>query len=136
MPRRKTSDNVKRLRGTDQPCRMTGETLEFDALSEPPDAPVSLNTHGVAYWNRIVPILLEKRVLSVADLETLEVMCLLYGKIRQQALAQVDVNASSVTQLRMYQTEFGLSPASRNKIAKGDDAGESNKFTRNGKKEA
>lgn len=131
---RKTSDNVKRLRGTAQPCRLAGETLEFDALSEPPEAPISLNNHGVEYWDRIVPVLLEKRVLSVADLETLEIMCLLYGKIRQQALAQVDVSGSLITQLRLYQTEFGLSPSSRNKIAKGDDAGKGNKFTRNGKK--
>lgn len=134
MARRKTPDNVKSLHGTDQPCRMTGDVLDFDAVNEAPTAPESLPVEAKQYWDRIVPVLLSKRVLSVADLEALEVMCALYGKIKKMIAAGVDISASTVTQLRLYQTEFGLTPASRNKINAGEDAGKANKFSGNGRK--
>jgi len=131
---RKLPDNVKKLRGTDQPCRMSGETLDFESIEDVPEAPTSLNVQGRDYWERIVPILIKKRVLTIADLESLEILCVLYGKVMQAVSAGVDVNASSVTQLRLYQTEFGLTPASRAKIKAGDDGGKGNKFTQRGKK--
>lgn len=134
MPRRKTSDNVKRLRGTDQPCRMSGETLDFDAVEQAPKAPECLPVEAMTYWNRIVPILLNKRVLTIADLEALEVMCALYGRVKKLIAAGVDIPASMVTQLRLYQTEFGLTPASRNKIAAGEEPSPGNKFAGRGKK--
>ena len=131
---RKLPDNVKQLRGTAKPCRAVGETLEFQAVDVAPDAPESLGLFGKQYWDRIVPILLDKRFLSIADLESLEIMCILYHKIRQGVAAGIDLNASTITQLRVYQTEFGLTPASRTKLKAGDDGGKGNKFTGNGKK--
>lgn len=134
--RRKLPDNVKKLRGTAQPCRLVGETLEFEQVEDAPEAPESLGLFGRQYWERITPLLLDKRILTQADLESLEVMCILYHKIRQSVAAGVDLNAASITQLRLYQTEFGLTPASRAKLKAGDDGSKGNKFTGNGKKKA
>lgn len=134
MPAKRVPDNVKALRGTDKPCKEFGPSLDFEAVEDLPAAPQYLDVRAKAYWDRITPVLFEKRVLSVADLEALEVLCILYGKVRQAVEAGVDVNAATVTQLRLYQTEFGMTPVSRQKIRAGDDGSKGNKFTGNGKK--
>ena len=131
---RRLPDNVKQLRGTAKPCRSIGETLDFEAVDQIPPAPISLGVHGKEYWDGIVPLLLDKRVLTVVDLESLEIMCLMYHKVLKASFAETDLNAASVTQLRLYQTEFGLTPASRAKLKAGDDGPKGNKFSGNGKK--
>ena len=131
---RKTANNLKVLRGTDQPCRMNPDEIDFPTLSQVPDCPDYINVYGSQYWNRIIPVLQAKKVLTEADLEALEILCLLYGKIRKAASAEVDLNASMITQMRLYQTEFGLTPASRGKIKAGGEEGKANKFSSNGRK--
>ena len=132
--RRKNPDAVKRLRGTDQPCRLSEECIEFDAVdvANPPDPPDWLNTWAAEYWERIVPPLIEQGVLSVADLEALEILCTLYGRVREYALAGTDVSAAVLSQLRLYQSEFGLTPASKQRVkVTGKEI--KNRFSRNGK---
>ena len=68
---------------------------------------------GKIYWERIIPILLKKGALLVSDLEGLEVLCMIYGIIRAKAKAGDEVNASLITQLRLYQREYGLTASSR-----------------------
>jgi len=136
MANRKTPDNVKKLRGTDQKCRMTGANLEYDLVEDAPIVPDTLTADGQAYWKRIVPILMEKKVLTVGDFESLEVLCLVYGQIIRQSRAGIDIDASKITQFRLLQTEFGLTPASRAKLKPSDDGKDANKFTGNGKKKA
>lgn len=135
MANRKVTDLEKRRRGSARPSttRNDENALDFEAVAEIPPAPETLNIHGKAYWDRILPILMEKRVMTIADHESLEVACILYAKIRQAALAGVDVNAAAVTQFRLFQTEFGLTPASRAKLKAGDDAKGKNPFNTNGK---
>lgn len=134
MSRKKTPDNVKALRGTDQPCRLSGDFVDFETLDDVPPAPQWLDIRAKNYWDRIAPILITKKVLSVADLEALETMCVLYGRVRQMAEASVDINSSLVTQLRLYQAEFGLTPVSRTKVTAGGDKPKANPFANNGKK--
>jgi phage terminase small subunit len=137
MPRRKVPDNVKELRGTKQPCRSTGDGwVEFEELTEAPDPPQYLEIEARQYWERIVPIMLAKKVLTIADLEAVEVMCVLYGKVRKMATAGVDISSALVTQLRLYQTEFGLTPHSRNRVAAGDATPKGNKFAGNGRRKS
>ena len=134
MPRRKQSDNIKSLHGEDRPSRLAGATLDFPALEDAPAAPDFLEIEAKQYWDRIVPILRRKKVLSIADLEGLAVLCALYGRVCKMLAAGVDVSAATVTQLRLYQTEFGLTPASRNKIAGGDDGAATNPFASHGRR--
>lgn len=134
MPRKKDPDNVKQLRATERPDRMNPDAVDFESVEQKPDAPSYLDVRAKGYWDRIVPILISKRVLSVADLEALEVMCSLYGKVRQMVEAGVDISSALVTQLRLYQAEFGLTPVSRTKIAQGSDKPKNNPFANNGSK--
>jgi len=134
MPNRKVTDIEKIKRGYARPSTMSGETLEFEEITEVPPAPQYMEIRAKQYWDRIVPILLGKRVLTIADLESLEVACVMYGKIRQCAEAGMDINAAQVTQFRLFQTEFGLTPASRAKIKAGDDSKGKNPFNANGQK--
>ena len=132
MPNRKITDIERTKRGTDKPYRMVGETLEFDELPDSLPAPDFLNVWGKKYWDRIVPILQHRGVLTVVDVEGLEVLCMVYGMIRAHAVAGVDVNASLVTQLRLYQREYGLTINSRVSIK--DDRKGNNPFNTNGRK--
>lgn len=133
MPRRKQSNNVKSLHGEDRPSRLTTAQVDFPALEDAP-APDFLEIEAKQYWDRIVPILRRKKVLSIADLEGLAVLCAMYGRVRKMLAAGVDISAATVTQLRLYQTEFGLTPASRNKIAGGDEEAVTNPFATHGRR--
>lgn len=132
MVNRVVSMADKQRRGTDQPARSREPEIEFEQLTEAPQAPDWLPVHAKSYFQRIVPLLMAKRVLTQVDEEALHIMCMAYGKIRQAAEAGADLNASLLAQLRLYQTEFGLTPASRAKITKGPDGGKGNAFGKNG----
>ena len=136
MPRKKDPDNVKQMRGTARPSRLHGEWVEFEAVEDAPEPPQYLPVQAANYWRRLVPILLSKRVLSIADLESLEVLCVLYGRVRQMTEAGIDIQASLVTQLRLYQSEFGLTPVSRQKVGSGGEKPKGNAFANNGRKPA
>ena len=112
---------------------MNDEEVSFDPMDEVPECPGYINVHGRQYWDRIVPVLQSKRVLTEADLESLEIMVLLYGKVRQAAQAGVELNASTITQLRLYQGEFGLTPVSRTRIKQSGDGVKENRFKKNSK---
>lgn len=128
MANRKVPNHLKVVRGTDQPVRMQALEIEFEPLAEAPVAPDWLDILAKKYWDRIVPVLMAKKVLSEADLEALSVLCALYGKVRQAYTAGVDLSASLITQLRLYQTEFGLTPVSRSKITKSGEDAKDNPF--------
>ncbi|MGA9851854.1 MAG: P27 family phage terminase small subunit [Gammaproteobacteria bacterium] len=132
MPgRRKTSNHLKIVQGTAAPRRMNPNELQFEPLTGEVAAPDWLNVHAQKEWRRIVPILQSKGVLSEPDLPALATMCMLYGKMVQSVVAGESVNASLVAQLRLYQAEFGVTPASRSRVPKGKDEKTENPFTRN-----
>jgi len=128
MANRKVPNHLKVVRGTDQPSRMQVLEVEFEPLEQAPGAPEWLDILAKKYWDRIVPVLMAKKVLSDADIEALAILCALYGKVRQAYSAGVELSASIITQLRLYQTEFGLTPVSRSKITKSGEDGKPNKF--------
>lgn len=133
MPRRKLPDNVKELRGTNQPCRAGGAWIDdLDPVDEMPEAPRYLSIEAKEYWGRVTVALQERGILSELDLEALEVLCVLYGRMRAMATAGVDVNCALVTQLRLYQTEFGLTPYARSKPGLQVSKPTGSKFDRNG----
>lgn len=133
MPRPKKPNHLKVVRGTDQPCRMKADEVEFDPVAEVPEPPEWLTAHAQNYWRRVAKVLTANKVLTEGDLEAMAVMCVLFGKIRQMSEAGVDMSASLINALRAYQGEFGLTPASRAKITKGD-ADKENPFAKHGRK--
>ncbi|KEP68523.1 terminase [Thioclava dalianensis] len=95
-------------------------------------------------WERVMPILAERRILSVADLGSLENYCLAIGQVRemQKLLANggavivvegmpkrhpaVGIQADAMTRSRLLAAELGLTPVSRSRPAirepdEGDD---------------
>lgn len=124
---------MKVVRGTDQPCRRHGEDLEYDPVEGDFPPPDWLNADAQNYWRRIVPILQKNRLLTEADLEALEIMCLLYGEVKKIGKAGMEPKGSTVTQLRLYQAAFGVTPISRIGIKPAGKERE-NPFSRNGSK--
>lgn len=92
---------------------------------------VEPNLEARQYLSRVTQELVKKNVLSILDLGALEMMCALYGQIRNTSQAGLEVQAATLTQLRLYQTEFGLTPASRSRIT-GQREGRQNKFRERG----
>jgi P27 family predicted phage terminase small subunit len=100
-----------------------------------PKAPVWLSKFAKAEWCRVAPILVERNVLTEADLGTLESYCVSVGIVRQ---AQVEINHdglliggkrhpafgvmnSAQTTARLCAAELGLTPVSRSRPAIRDD---------------
>lgn len=135
MPRRRTPNHLKIVRNTAQPVRMRPEELAFAPITGDIQPPDWLEVHAMKEWKRIVPILQRKRVLSEADLSALAMMCMLHGKIVKASIGGVEVHAADTAQLRLYLSEFGLTPAARTRVAaqsgNGEETKPDNPFSRN-----
>lgn len=137
--RKKTSDLSKRLRGTDQPCRMDGEVV-------PVAAPVSVlpKAKGLKGTAKKVYTIVGTELASKGLLDAVN-MDLLLAYCREMALYQdmmrdlekdgytieVETKTGSITQInpkrriaesalaaaKNLAAEFGISPASRARVA-------------------
>lgn len=102
---------------------------------EAPSCPDWLPAEAKEEWNRIVPILIEMKILTGADRVCLENYCLAYGRAvqMQRFIDEHGYSYSTETGFRKYPevgileqaqqlmkgflSEFGLSPASRSRVA-------------------
>ena len=106
-------------------------------------APDWLADDARAEWDRVMPILAERRILTVADLGGLENYCVAIGTVRlmerqlqreghvlvteggavkrHPALA---VQSDAMTRARLLAAEMGLTPVSRSRPAIRDDDGD------------
>lgn len=119
--------------------------IDNDAVRNAPPAPAWLAQDAKAEWRRVMPILIERRILTVADLGSLENYCVAIGTVRemerhlQEHGHVVDVNgvmkrnpataiqADAMTRARLLAAELGLTPVSRSRPAvreADDDDGE------------
>lgn len=129
--------------------------IERDAIMDmaPPDW---LPVDARAEWERIVPILTERRILTDADIGTLENYCLAMGQVREmqkeiarlgavQLIYKVDkdgtarvinsrknpavaVQADAMTRARLLAAELGATPVSRSRPAIEDNDGDEDLF--------
>lgn len=120
MARNRIPNNVRHLRGTDKPSRRNIHELEVPPQTDKVTPPKSLKGEALRYWKRIVPLLQKHKVLTEVDHEALEIMCVLYGQVQKQ-MKDGEVIASTVTQFRLYQAQFGLTPGSRTNIKTGEN---------------
>jgi P27 family predicted phage terminase small subunit len=112
---------------------------DADGLSTVPKAPTWLSKHARAEWRRVVPLLVERRILTDADLGALESYCTSVGIVREAQetlthdglIVQTDkgpkrhpafgiMNAAQTT-ARLCAAELGLTPVSRSRPAVRDD---------------
>jgi len=127
MPKH-TPNNLKVLKGTDQPCRMK-DVIEFEKVSEVPPAPDWLpNGHAVKEWDRLAPILHATGLLTDAGLSAFGQLCALHGKVVQLYAAGESPNGNMVSQLRAFINDFGLTPIAQGKVGQLGGDKKANKF--------
>jgi P27 family predicted phage terminase small subunit len=125
--------------------------VERDGLGEMPP-PDWMTDDAKAEWRRVVPLLAERRILTVADLGGLENYCMAIGMARDmereiqrlgaiQKVYKIDkdgnsllvscrknpavaVQADSVNRARLLAAELGLTPVSRSRPTVEDDSEE------------
>ncbi len=122
----------KKAKGETRPCRLaTADVLEFPQVKEVPDPPEWVNNDGQSLWNEIAPALYRQKVLTEADLYALGHLCQLHGEIVDGYRRRLQPTAAQLSQLRMYFSEFGMTPSSRTRIGKGSDGKGENSFKKN-----
>ena len=136
--RKKTSDETKRLRGTDQPCRMDGATVPVLATAVLPKAK-GLKGTAKKLYQVVGTELASKGLLDVVNLDLLLAYCremALYKDMMKELetegyTVKVATKNGSITQInpkrkiaenalitaKTLAAEFGISPASRARVA-------------------
>ena len=132
--RKPTPPHLKVLSGTSRPDRDPVDVPEFDVITEFPPPPITLNVDGVEMWNNMGPQLVAARVLQVVDLYSLEQLCYSWQRFRKKALGGFELTAAEDTALKSLFSEFGMTPASRRKVASSGEGKKQNKFANNGKR--
>lgn len=117
--------------------------VDNSAVSKAPPAPSWLSADAKREWKRVVPVLVERRILTTADLGSLENYCMAIGTIREMERQLqsdgyvidtekgakrhpgVGIRDSAVIQARLLAAELGLTPVSRSRPAvRGESAGD------------
>lgn len=119
-----------------------------DAVTKEPAAPSWLSAEAKKEWRRVLPILIERRILTTADLGSLENYCTAIGQVRdmERHLQQhghvvesfketddgpvstgmkrnpaVGIQSDAMTRARLLAAELGLTPVSRSRPAIRED---------------
>lgn len=106
-------------------------------------APEWLSDDARKEWDRVLPVLLERRILTDADLGSLENYCAAIGQVREaqreinkrgilisnprgtKKNPAVTVQSDAMTRARLLAAELGLTPVSRSRPAvRGSSGGE------------
>lgn len=137
MPRPRKPQQLKVISGTDQPCRRddTPSLFQEEPLELQPDPPAWLvNPYAQAEWRRLCPILVANKLLTESSLQSLGVLCAVYGKIVQLYAAGESPIASQLAQYRGLAAEFGLTPLSQAKMKPAAPSEKKNRFSGYGRR--
>lgn len=137
---------VKVIRGTFRKDRNPEHEMEPSKVPEVPKPPSYLGKYAKKLWKQLAPELYDAGILTVVDLPALEMCCDAYGQFRElrdaihrpldpdtgkkgkRTLAEYMLGQNSQTMpeytnmksafqtFKSYLTEFGFTPASRNRI--------------------
>lgn len=99
----------------------------FPAFAAPP--PAWLSKHSKAEWRRVTPELAKRRILTNADLGSLESYCIAIGRVRElEALLRAGIDPKlfrmqdqAIKTARQLAAELGLTPVSRSRPAVRDN---------------
>lgn len=106
--------------------------IDNDAVKVAPPAPAWFAPEAAAEWRRIMPALVARRILTTADLGSVENYCVAQGRVRQveklignaapDALpAMTRMQDKAMTTARQLAAELGLTPVSRSRPSIRDD---------------
>ena len=132
MGRKPLDTNFKILTGTFRKDRAIDGVPEYDLVSDFPAPPDYLNFDGARMWSDLGPQLVAVKVLQVVDLYILEQLCFAWQRFRQKARAGADISAAENNAMKALFSEFGMTPASRGKVASSPENKPTNKFANNG----
>jgi P27 family predicted phage terminase small subunit len=118
---------------------------DANAFAEPLNPPSWLSKDAKAEWRRIMPDLTKRRILTTADLGSLENYCIAIATVRvtERALQAegltyatdkgvikrhpaTAIQAESMTRARLLAAELGLTPVSRSRPSIRDDNDDEN----------
>ncbi|ODN68843.1 phage terminase small subunit P27 family [Methylobrevis pamukkalensis] len=119
--------------------------VDNSGVKRAPAAPSWLSDEAKAEWRRVVPVLVQRQILTVADLGGLENYCIAIGLVRQmEAKIQIEgavidsgngarknpavaIQADAINRARLLAAELGLTPVSRSRpsIRTEEDNGDS-----------
>lgn len=119
--RKPTAPALKVIAGTARPDREVPDAPEFDLVEDFPEPPQHLNVDGAAMWTDLGPKLVAAKVLQVVDLYALQQLCYAWQRAVAKQKAGMDITAAEDTALKALLSEFGMTPASRRKVAQGGD---------------
>lgn len=111
-----------------------------DAVSKVPEPPAEMTVEAKAEWSRVMPVLVERRVLSLADIHAVERFCEASGDIKiarahittdgayvENRLGELKRHPAFATlreataEARRWAAELGISPASRSRVGAHED---------------
>jgi len=119
-----------------------------DAVIRSPSAPAWLSSDAKREWRRVMPILVQRRILTTADLGSLENYCIAIGTVREMERhlqkhghvfeafkdteagpvslgmkrnPAVGIQSDAMTRARLLAAELGLTPVSRSRPSIRDD---------------
>lgn len=101
---------------------LTADASALDATTKPPSW---LSKHARQEFKRVMPELAKRRILTTADLGSLESYCVAMGRVRELELllrAGIDLKIlraqdKSMVTARQLAAELGLTPVSRSRPA-------------------
>ena len=108
-------------------------------ITKTPSAPKWFGAFAKLEWRRIMPPLVERRILTEADMGSVENYCVTTGRIREieaqiVAAGEIDpklfrMQNQAMQTARQLAAELGLTPASRSRPAvRNDDKDDDNPF--------
>ena len=99
--------------------------VDADAIDRIPRAPSWMGKHAKAEWNRVLPALVQRRVLTPADLGSVENYAVACGRVRElealiQKATEIDpvlfrLQDKATGTARQLASELGLTPVSRSR---------------------
>lgn len=112
------------MKGTKPQLRISKGAVA-DELA-PPDW---ISADAAVEWRRVMPLLVDRRILTDADLGSLENYCVAQGRVRQlERVLAAEFDAptfraqnQAMATARLYAAELGLTPVSRSRPAIRDD---------------
>ncbi|PRA89070.1 phage terminase small subunit P27 family [Ochrobactrum sp. MYb29] len=108
------------LRGIKPPIK-----ADAGALTKTPPAPAYLSKEAKAEWKRVMPQLIERRIITRGDLAGIENYCVAIGRVREietafsaQPLDKVlfGMQNRAMQTARQLAAEYGLTPTSRARV--------------------
>mgnify|MGYP003647044562 FL=1 len=139
--RKKTLTKIKKMQGTDVPCRLIENEMQVDLVGKIPSAPKWLSRYGKEEFNKVVNQLFNLQMLHNVDLIMIESYCneiSLYKEceielrntkrideftsseglvLRRQANPLIKMKNDALNNALKIAREFGLTPIARASIS-------------------